>query len=322
MIAKTTIGADFRGAIAYGAGVREEEQKKKSRLLGAHNLLSRDAAGIAREMQLAAQRSGRCQLPVWHTSLSWPPEENVTPQQMLQAAALYCQKMGADLARHQVVVYQHLDRPHPHVHVYINRVPLDGGPVLRTSHNYARNVRVTAEIRAELGMQSLPRQRQGKKLALDQGPRPVVQVRAALAAALGEGGVRSVAELGAFLRARGVAVTFKRDAGGLLVGASFRLGDVALTGTQVGCKARTLRELLEPETRRAEARRVGEGLAAERVSGSAGPAPERAAPMRAGQDTERGALGALLEALEGGSAWEVENQMPDRRKRKRRRPLR
>ncbi|KUG09186.1 relaxase/mobilization nuclease domain-containing protein [Solirubrum puertoriconensis] len=316
MIAKTTIGADFRGAIAYGAGLLEQEQQKKSRLLGAHNLLSRDAAGIALEMQLVAQRSGRCQLPVWHTSLSWPEEENVTPQQMLQAAALYCQKMGADLERHQVVVYQHLDRPHPHVHVYINRVPLDGGPVLRTSHNYARNVRVTAEIRAELGLQPLPRQRKGERLALEQGPKPQVRVRAALAAALGPEGVRTIAELEKFLRARGMEAQFKRDAGGGLVGVSFRVGEVALTGTQVGCKARQLRALLEPETQRAEERRIGEGLAQPQAN-----LPEARDPARtttASRTEERGLLGALLAALEGGSEWEEKNQTPERRKRKRR----
>ena len=65
MIAKTTIGADFLGAICYGAGLRVngKEIEGKSELLLTHNLASDDPKGMALEMQREAAFS-RCKKPV------------------------------------------------------------------------------------------------------------------------------------------------------------------------------------------------------------------------------------------------------------------
>lgn len=152
MIAKTTIGADFLGAICYGAGLRVngKEIEGKSELILTHNLVSVDPKGMALEMQREAEFS-RCKKPVWHTSLSWKPGENPSKEQMIEAASRYCEKMGASPEDHQIVVFQHHDRPHRHIHVYINRAPMGGGRALKTSHNYARNIRICNEISHELG---------------------------------------------------------------------------------------------------------------------------------------------------------------------------
>lgn len=139
MIAKTTTGKSFGPALEYGAGLKEGKENKPAHLLGASNLGARDPQGMAAEMMAVAD-SSRCQSPVWHTSLNWPKGETVEKQQLLRAASEYCRQMGADPTRHQVAIYQHHDRPHTHIHIYINRVPMDGGPALDTSHNYARNL--------------------------------------------------------------------------------------------------------------------------------------------------------------------------------------
>ncbi|KAA0990410.1 relaxase/mobilization nuclease domain-containing protein [Dyadobacter aurulentus] len=156
MIAKTTIGADFLGAICYGAGLRVngKEIEGKSELLLTHNLVSGDPKGMALEMQREAEFS-RCKKPVWHTSLSWKPGENPSKEQMIEAANRYCEKMGANPEDHQIVVFQHHDRPYRHIHVYFNRAPVGGGKALETSHNYARNVRVCKGISQELGFATL-----------------------------------------------------------------------------------------------------------------------------------------------------------------------
>ena len=84
MIAKTTIGATVGTALAYGAGelgeLSKEQKKEKVDLLATYNLsaLPGDVAGqvhreIAAEMQAVVRdQPGRCQNPVWHTSLSMP----------------------------------------------------------------------------------------------------------------------------------------------------------------------------------------------------------------------------------------------------------
>jgi hypothetical protein len=163
MIAKTTIGSSFLRAINYGAGysLDGKEIEGKSELLLLHNVVSLDPLGIALEMQQEAACS-RCKKPVWHSTLCWKPHENPTKEQMIEAANRYCAKMGADPKDHQIAVYQHYDKPHRHIHIYINRVPADGNKALETSHNYPRNVRICKEITQELGFAKVEKLLEGQ----------------------------------------------------------------------------------------------------------------------------------------------------------------
>ena len=251
MIAKTVTGADFVGALEYGAGLRSSRTNKQAELLSVANLGSNDAAGIAAEMQKVAALSHRIQQPVWHTVLSWASTEQVSRDQKLKAAALYCELMGASLERHQVAVYEHKDKEHPHLHIYINRVPMDGGPALRSDQNYARNVVATRRIRAQLGMVPLPERRFSTKDLDPQKETARGYVREQLTAALQDAGIRSLDQLVARLREKEVEVVLKRDAKGVLVGTSFRYQQTSVKGTDVGVKAKQLRDHFRPYGREA-----------------------------------------------------------------------
>jgi hypothetical protein len=242
MIAKTVTGSDFTGALEYGAGIRSDGTNKHAALLSVANLASEDAAGIAAEMRDVAAMSSRIEQPVWHTILSWAPGEQVSREQKLQAAASYCELMGAPLERHQVAVYEHKDKDHPHVHIYINRVPIDGGPALRTDQNYARNVVATRQIREQLGLAPLPK-REHTTRALDPGKEAARgHVRDVLTAALQDGTIRSLDQLVAHLREKEIEAVLKRDGKGVLVGISFRYQEASVKGTDVGVKAKQLRD--------------------------------------------------------------------------------
>ncbi|MFC7670733.1 relaxase/mobilization nuclease domain-containing protein [Hymenobacter humi] len=89
--------------------------------------------------------------------------EAVSLQQKVAAARRYCELIGAPIDRHQVVVYEHRDKKHAHVHIYLNRVPIDGGPALRTDNNFYRQPAITRQISQELGMQPLPERRRSIK---------------------------------------------------------------------------------------------------------------------------------------------------------------
>ena len=312
MIAKTVTGADFTGALEYGAGIRSDRTNKQAELLSVANVGSIDAAGIAAEMRDVATMSSRIQQPVWHTILSWAPGEQVDREQKLKAAARYCELMGASLDRHQVAVYEHKDKDHPHVHIYINRVPIDGGAALDTSQNYARNVKATQRIREELGMQELPGRRQTTK-DLDPG-REVARghVRQVLTAALANPAIKSLDQLVAHLREKEIETTLKRDGKGVLVGTSFRYQESSVKGTDVGIKAKQLREHFGAF-----------GREALRTSEPARPAGAGLAAAPAGAGLAGGQAGALLsfedEAAEGPGADDAERNENEARRRKRRR---
>jgi len=248
MIGRTRIGSDFEGALSYGGGLGVHGARKKAELIGSANVGDvGNPRGVAAEMQAVASDNTRCKQPVWHTSLSWAEGEQLTTAQKLQAAERYCELMGASWEGHQVAVYEHHDTKHEHIHIYLNRVPLAGGPALDTGHNYARNLKALQIITGEMGLNPLPSQRQSV-----QDHRPTVQdtrtvVRAALVDALADRQVQSIEQLQEHLAAQGIEARLKRSQAGELVGVSFRHGEAAVTGQEVGYKAAQLRAHYSPK---------------------------------------------------------------------------
>lgn len=245
MIAKTTIGADFLGAICYGAGLRVngKEIEGKSELLLTHNLVSVDPKGMALEMQREAEFS-RCKKPVWHTSLSWKPGENPSKEQMIEAANRYCEKMGASPEDHQIVVFQHHDRPHKHIHVYLNRAPMGGGKAVETSHNYARNIRVCKEISQELGFTKMLRLERGKLRHVgEQQLEGQKVINLAIKAALRQG-CKTSDDLERRLHEKGIECTFLVEKGALR-SSSYRYKGVRIKGQDVGFTAKQLQAKFE-----------------------------------------------------------------------------
>ncbi|WP_426491339.1 relaxase/mobilization nuclease domain-containing protein [Hymenobacter sp. 102] len=246
MIAKTIAGSDFEGALTYGAGQRQGRSKEPGDaiLLVVSNVIPGSPKEMAQDMQAVAARSKRVQKPVWHTVLSWKAGEIVSQAQKVAAAKRYCELMGAPIDRHQVVVYEHRDKQHAHVHIYLNRVPIDGGPALRTDNNFYRQPAVTRQISQELGMDPLPERRRSLK-ALDPtkeaARQRVSQVLAQLLQQPDRGGEQWLALQ---LHQLAIEIRYTHDKGGVLRGVSFATEGVALRGQEVGYKGAQLREAL------------------------------------------------------------------------------
>jgi hypothetical protein len=245
MIAKTTIGSSFLRAINYGAGysLDGKEIEGKSELLLLHNVVSIDPLGIALEMQQEAAY-GRCKKPVWHSSLSWKPGESPTKEQMIEAANRYCTKMGADPKDHQIAVYQHHDKSHKHIHIYINRVPTDGSKALETSHNYARNVRICKEIMQELGFAKLLKLQEGKLRRVAEHRREAQKVvNLAIKEALKQK-CKCPEDLERWLKEKGIECKFTAEEGKLKY-SSYSYQGVPIKGQDVGFTAKQLQRKIE-----------------------------------------------------------------------------
>ncbi|WP_400194220.1 relaxase/mobilization nuclease domain-containing protein [Hymenobacter sp. B81] len=255
MIAKTVTGSDFEGALTYGAGLRKGKTKEPGDVepLYISNVVAATPQLMARQMQSVAAESRRVQKPVWHTVLSWKAGEVVTKEQKVAAVKRYCELMGAPAARHQVVVYEHKDKKHAHVHIYLNRVPVDGGPALRTSNNFYRQPAVTRQISEELGMQPLPVRRQSVK-DVDPGKEAArAAIREAVQQLLQEQGRGGEQWLQEQLRRQQIQLRYTHDKGGVLRGVSFEWNGVAVKGQEVGYKGAQLREALQASVTHAQA---------------------------------------------------------------------
>jgi hypothetical protein len=200
-------------------------------------------SSIPLEMQQEAAGS-RCKRPVWHSSLSWKPEENPTQEQMIEAANRYCTKMGADPKDHQIAVYQHHDKPHKHIHIYINRVPTDGSKALETSHNYPRNVRICKEITQELGFAKVEKLEEGKLRNVAENQKETQKiVNLAIKNALKQK-CRTPEDLEQRLKEKGIECKFKVDEGKIRF-SSYSYQGVPIKGQDVGFTAKRLQTELE-----------------------------------------------------------------------------
>ena len=121
MIGETHHSADFNEKVEYVL------DKEKGQFLFTQNLLNTEDPGlIAASMRAcASQADARCKKPVYHLILSWDPQDEVTREQMAEVGKRVLKELG--LEEYQAVAGEHSDKPHPHVHIVVNRVhPEDG----------------------------------------------------------------------------------------------------------------------------------------------------------------------------------------------------
>lgn len=116
--------------------------------LTARNIMIATALSADRLKQEAGVKStGRKSTkPVQDLTLTWHPGETPTREEMEAAADEVIELLGIE--EHQITIYCHRDRPHPHIHLLINRVHPQNGRMAvfsnahrkldRWSHDYEK----------------------------------------------------------------------------------------------------------------------------------------------------------------------------------------
>ena len=79
----------------------------------------------------------------YHTSINFPPSENITNALMKQIGLDYLNANGFN--QHQYMMFRHHDADHPHLHILVNRIGFDG-TVVSDSNDYARSEKVLREL--------------------------------------------------------------------------------------------------------------------------------------------------------------------------------
>jgi len=70
------------------------------------------------------KRGRKLTKPVYVYSLSWAPDETPSRHEMMSAAKSSLKALRLDGL--QTLIVQHTDEPHPHIHIIVNRIELDG----------------------------------------------------------------------------------------------------------------------------------------------------------------------------------------------------
>lgn len=119
MIGGGGTGGSFGGLASYLTGDEGRVQYVETR-----NTFEERPDRVAQEMKDAAAASERVEKPVYHLHVSWPKEDETTPEERLEAMEEVLEDLGLD--DRQAMIVEH-DDAKPHVHAMVNRVQHDFG---------------------------------------------------------------------------------------------------------------------------------------------------------------------------------------------------
>lgn len=100
------------------------------------HLATDDPELAATYMAATARLSKRARNAAYHAIISWHHSERPSPKIMQEIAAATLELAG--LGDHEALVIGHGDKPHPHLHMLVNRVHPVTGRAWDTSHDYRR----------------------------------------------------------------------------------------------------------------------------------------------------------------------------------------
>jgi hypothetical protein len=145
MTADQVKGKSFRGALNYNL---EKVEKGVAKWLDTSFVHSNERA-IMEEVRMIRVMRPNLAKYFYHTSVNFPPEENLSDERMKTIAKEYLEGMGFD--QHQFAIFRHFDADHPHFHILVNRIGYDGS-VVADSQDYKRSERVLRKLEKRYGL--------------------------------------------------------------------------------------------------------------------------------------------------------------------------
>ena len=146
-------GKGFRGALRYNL---EKVEKKMAEVLD-HSFARVNEKSIMKEIQMVRVLRPNLQKFFYHTSINFPPHEDISNDLMNRIAHEYLRANG--FAQHQFIFFRHYDANHPHLHILVNRVGYDG-KVLSDSNDFARSEKILRELEKKYNLtQVIPSER-------------------------------------------------------------------------------------------------------------------------------------------------------------------
>ncbi len=120
----------------------------------AQNLPTDEPDLAATYMTATAARSKRTRRAAYHLMIAWHERELPTPEAMHAVARETLEMAG--LGEHQALIMGHGDKPHPHLHILLNRVHPETGRAWRTAHDFARFDRIMQALSESHGFAYVP----------------------------------------------------------------------------------------------------------------------------------------------------------------------
>jgi hypothetical protein len=235
MISRTTIGKSFDGLVRYQfVGRRDQPADKQAEILAALGVSEESAAEMISDFNLGKAVNPRLGYAVWHTSLSFNPDDaaRLDSAKMRAIAEGYLQKMGLDNT--QYVIVRHHDQPdNQHLHIIANRVDYNG-KTIDDGRNFYRSKLALQELIVEHGLTPIKGQR--PELQHPERLRGTDLARHELLAIANRvlDAETQRPRLVAILQAAGVGVKERFDKQGKATGISFEKDGYSFKGSELG----------------------------------------------------------------------------------------
>lgn len=237
MTANMIKGKGFRGALRYNL---EKVQKGVAEVLD-HSFVDVSEKIIMREVQMIKVLRPNLQKFFYHTSINFPPTENLTNTAMLQIGQDYLKVSGFN--QHQYIMFRHHDADHPHLHILVNRIGYDG-KVLSDSNDFARCEKILRQLEKRYNLTQVTPSNQAKVRAITKDelemmrrtniPSHKVQLQTMIEDILSSKRKLTCSEFIQKLEGKGVNILFNQASTGYVSGISYSYKGVTITGAKLG----------------------------------------------------------------------------------------
>jgi hypothetical protein len=149
MVGKIKEGKSFGGCVAYNL------DREKATVLYAEGVRSLNTSTITQDFNMQRKMNPKLKNAVGHVILSWSPndKDKINSDIMLKDAKAYLERLN--IRNTQLLIVEHTDRSHPHLHVIYNRVNNEGRTI-SNNNLWRRNIQVTQSITKENGYYFAP----------------------------------------------------------------------------------------------------------------------------------------------------------------------
>ena len=308
-----------------------------------HSFARVSEGSILKEVQLVRMQRPNLQKYFYHTSINFPPTEDLPNDLMTRIGRDYLEANG--FTQHQFIMFRHYDADHPHLHILVNRIGYDG-KVLTDSNDFQRSENILRQLEVRYNLTKVIPSKEAKIRAVTKDEREMMKRTKESSRKLHlQRIIKSVLEnrpgitTDEFIRAlesKGVRVLFNQATTGFVSGISYDYDGFPIKGAKLGndFKWTSIKNAInyEQERDRTIIRETNLRTKANRPSTEAGPSNDRPANQADGRnnyylpETGKGfALDALLDSplLHGKDSIDYESYLETgslgrpRRKKKR-----
>lgn len=237
MTANQIKGKGFGGALDYNLDKVEHGMAE----LLEKNFFGEDRKTILKEVAIIKAERPNLQKYFYHTSINFPPNENLSNNQMKEIGKEYLELNGFN--QHQYIMFRHYDANHPHLHILVNRIGYDGS-VVSDSNDFARSEKVLRQLEAKYNLQQVAPSKQAQTRAVTKDelemikrtntPSGKLMLQALIKEVLNSKPKLTTEEFIKALHAKGVNVKFNQATTGYVSGISFSYKRFITTGAKLG----------------------------------------------------------------------------------------